>query len=741
MKKALLLLSTLLLLPTLLFAGQKVTGDLQVTNLTDGSALFSGADGVISQDRQSYLFNNTENRLSLLPSRGSENVTNGTFTGNATGWTVPSGMAYSSNSVSKTSNGTGALVQNFTPYTLREYELSYIITNWTVGTVTPSIGGWTGTAVSANGTYTERFTAVSTGNITFTPSNTARFTIDTISLKVTTGSNTKSNLNVGGLSVEGSWSNGTPNTTRAMTFNNDGSYTWTDYRFAGVLRGSQGANSSGGYDVYMSGGNYFALYGGNSGLTSNSLYSYNYPSAFVHYGDGRFGNDVSTGTTADATSTIDNYGTTALDVNTLAASGSIDGTATLWILDAASAEACSGTASTACASHGSEGDCGNYNSHGGCTWNPGNSCAVFSYESGMGSCIGTSGCNPSTGSCSGGDESTCLSSDDSYGGNCSWDYTSSTCGSFTNTTDCNAASPCYANVSSDCGTFTDGGGDGSACATQPECSYDSGSGVCSNYYFTSCDGDNSSYTCNGSYYSGDCTGVYGSGCSGTPSCSGISVANCPSETGCSVVSSLSASLPDGETCPNRLYGVSSDSSGNQDVIITPYSGQTINKASTYTLSNNTDAAIFAYKKKTRSCNIYSTEGACTPSGCTPNKPYCSYDTMMSTCSGDSGYVCSAHNGDQSGCEAQQYFLSCDGIETVSKNWHVFADMKANDLESSGTCTSSASTTCTATVVSGCKPVCSMTTSVSTTMRCAVSGTTLTATFGTSGTNTANYVCF
>ena len=65
----------------------------------------------------------------------------------------------------------------------------------------------------------------------------------------------------------------------------------------------------------------------------------------------------------------------------------------------------------------------------------------------------------------------------------------------------------------------------------------------------------------------------------------------------------------------------------------------------------------------------------------------------------------------------------------------------SDTKTAGSCTSSSSTTCTATVRSGCHPVCSMTTSVSTTWRCSVSSTTLTVTFGTSGTNTANYICF
>jgi hypothetical protein len=64
----------------------------------------------------------------------------------------------------------------------KKYRLSYVITNWTVGTVTPSLGGDTGTAVGADGTHVEYFTATATTNLKFTPTNASRFTIDTVSL-------------------------------------------------------------------------------------------------------------------------------------------------------------------------------------------------------------------------------------------------------------------------------------------------------------------------------------------------------------------------------------------------------------------------------------------------------------------------------------------------------------------------------------------------------------------------------
>ena len=42
-----------------------------------------------------------------------------------------------------------------------------------------------------------------------------------------------------------------------MTIENSGTYSWLDWTFSGTRKVAMGANSSGGFDVYMSGGNYF----------------------------------------------------------------------------------------------------------------------------------------------------------------------------------------------------------------------------------------------------------------------------------------------------------------------------------------------------------------------------------------------------------------------------------------------------------------------------------------------------
>jgi hypothetical protein len=652
-----------------------------------GSVLFVGgttASPTFAQDNQNLNFNDTANRLSVFTTLGSEVVTNGTFTGSATGWTVGSGYAYSSNTVVKSSNGTAALSQSLSVYAQREYLLTYTISAWTVGTVTPSVGSFTGTAVSANGTYTERF--VSTTNpstLSFTPSNTARFTIDSVSVKPLIGTSTTSNINTGGLSVEGSWSNSSPGTTRAQTFNNDGSYSWTDYRFAGVLRGAFGANSSGGIDAYTSGGNGFAFYNGNSGLTSNALYSYNYVNYFYHYGyasfggNGQFGGSVGagTGSSTSPTSTLQTAGSTALKVKRITSSQNIDGSATIWLADATNASACTGTPSqTACSTYTGSGQA-TCESHLPCVWTPGSSCSAFNYESGMGSCLGTSGCSPDTSSCSSAyDQSSCEAQDDSYGGSCAWSGTDcsgldeSSCGSY-------SGSGCTQNFG-DCSPYSDGGGDGSACyAYNAGCSYDSGTGACTGTPYLNCTG--TYYQCTGTYYTGNCSGTYGAACSGTVQCSSYSSSGpCASETGCSWTSVLNATLPDGETCPDRTYWIKNDSSGGADVVILPYPGTTpsttIEKTTSLTLASYQDGVQIAYYKKTYDCSNYSTAGACTPTGCTANYSNCSYNTGDNTCSGDGGSVCSAHNGNQSACEAQTYFSYCSGTEVQSKNWYVLS---------------------------------------------------------------------
>lgn len=640
-----------------------------ITSGTKGSVLFIDPASTLAQDNRQFYYDFTFKRLSLFSGVGSEQLTNPNFTGSATGWTVPAGMAYSSNSVSKTSNGTGALTQSVSLYNLREYQLTYTISNHTAGTITPSVGSFTGTAVSANGTYTERFVITSTAVLAFTPSNTARFTIDSVSIVPMIGTNTRSNLNVGGISVEGNWSNGSPGTTRAMTFNNDGSNSWIDYRFAGTLRAAAWVSSSWEYSIYSSGGNYLGLYSGNSGLTVNQLYCYIYPTAIVHTWYGAFASGVNAGSSNANTSTLQTQGGTALKTKIVTENTTLDNTATHWLADASSA-ACTGTPSvTSCSTYTGSGQA-TCESHLPCSWFAGSSCGGFSYEYGMGTCTWTSWCSADTTTCAwAGDQTSCESQDDSYGGSCAWTLGTNTCPSFGDYTTCDANSPCYSDNSGDCNTLSDGGGDGTNCATQPQCSYDSGTGVCSGNYFTSCAGDNSVYSCTGDYYTGNCSGTYGASCNGTATCGWyVTSGACTAEAGCTWATSLNLNLPDGDTCPDRTYWIKNDSTSGADVVLVPYSGQTVEKASTYTLTTYQQSVHIAYFKRTKDCSVYTTAGACTPTWCTANYSACSWDSGSNICSGN--VVCDGI-GDQMTCEWTTYFTSCTGNEILAKNWYIY----------------------------------------------------------------------
>lgn len=133
---------------------------------------------------------------------GSELTTNGTFTGNATGWTLGTGWAYSSNTVTKNADGTGTLTPT-TPLSIvggKLYRITFDISARTVGSVTVTMGGVTCPTIQENAT-TRQFLvlATSTANLTFTPTNTSRFTIDNVSVMEVTGgtANIRHNLGVG----------------------------------------------------------------------------------------------------------------------------------------------------------------------------------------------------------------------------------------------------------------------------------------------------------------------------------------------------------------------------------------------------------------------------------------------------------------------------------------------------------------------------------------------------------------
>lgn len=126
---------------------------------------------------------------SLGPIRSANMVTNGTFTGDSTGWTVATDQwTYGANAMAKDADGTGTITQATCAAVVDSiYEVVHTISSWSVGTVTPSMGGVNGVARGADGTFKEYMKATATTAITFTPSNTSRFTEDDIACYKLTG--------------------------------------------------------------------------------------------------------------------------------------------------------------------------------------------------------------------------------------------------------------------------------------------------------------------------------------------------------------------------------------------------------------------------------------------------------------------------------------------------------------------------------------------------------------------------
>lgn len=433
-------------------------------------------------------------------------------------------------------------------------------------------------------------------------------------------------------------SNGTPGTTRLVSLNNTGQNTWVDFNFSGTRKSSFGADSQGQVIVDAS---------SNNGLVvrvSNTAYHYLGNGVLLTYGYGGFQSGINAGSTNINTSTLQSSGGTALKVARLIVDTTLDNSYTKIIADATGNSSCTGTPTYDCNHWTNQTDCELRNAHGGpCVWNAGNPCSAFDNEFGMGNCLANSPCSASTNSCVGPtDESTCIAQDDTYGGDCIFN----------------------AETTGDCSAFSDGGGDGAICMSTPGCSYDSGTGVCSGtYVITPAD-------CSGTYYTGSCTGTYGESCSGTASCAGIiGSSNCGGEAGCSYVTRIQLYLPDLTTCPDRDYWIINGASGGEDAIIYPYSGQTVNMASSYTISNYNDGIHISPYNDTRSCASLAETPCGTTTGCTQNYSNCAWDAGGNVCNGGTG--CSGYS-DEGSCNAATYFSSCSGTYVVSKNWYVWS---------------------------------------------------------------------
>lgn len=248
------------------------------------------------------------------------------------------------------------------------------------------------------------------------------------------------------------------------------------------------------------------------------------------------------------------------------------------LVDASAAFACSGTPSTQCPGYSDQTNCEANSNHGfsclwsgaqacstydgtnistcttghpGCTWDTA-SCSAFNNNSGA--CVAQAGCSypGNAGACSdfNGNPAACVAqSPCAYPGNlgnCT-DYNG-------NEATCLATTGCTPQYTN-CSAYSDGGGDGTACAAaNPLCSYDTMTGICSgspyassclgNYDTGACTGTYDTGVCNGTYDLNTCSGTYGT-CSGTVICGHFNSdpTGCTAESGCSGATQADITLP------------------------------------------------------------------------------------------------------------------------------------------------------------------------------------------------------
>ena len=139
--------------------------------------------------KASYVETFDLNGLPIGAKRSANLVTNGTFTGAITGWTIGAAWQYTTGTAEKFQAGTTTLSQaTCLPTTGNIYEVVYTIAGYSTDTVRASFGGVNGVARGADGTFKEYVKATdSTSALTFTPTNTNRCTIDDVAVYTLTG--------------------------------------------------------------------------------------------------------------------------------------------------------------------------------------------------------------------------------------------------------------------------------------------------------------------------------------------------------------------------------------------------------------------------------------------------------------------------------------------------------------------------------------------------------------------------
>jgi len=120
-------------------------------------------------------------RATLTTYPATSEITNGDI-GGGTGWTAGTNWSVAAGKAVKASSTATATFAHdtFAATVGHTYRTVYTISGYASGALTIGLGGASGTARTADGTYTEDITATTTGGLAFTPSGTSAMSIDDV---------------------------------------------------------------------------------------------------------------------------------------------------------------------------------------------------------------------------------------------------------------------------------------------------------------------------------------------------------------------------------------------------------------------------------------------------------------------------------------------------------------------------------------------------------------------------------
>lgn len=125
----------------------------------------------VATDFYARAFSTQESTDRVTNGTFAEYVTNGAFASDTgwtkgTGWTIAAGVATATGAISTSLSQTSAitLIEGYT------YTITFTVTAFTAGTITPNVGGTAGTARGSAATFTETIVAGSTQTLEFTTS-------------------------------------------------------------------------------------------------------------------------------------------------------------------------------------------------------------------------------------------------------------------------------------------------------------------------------------------------------------------------------------------------------------------------------------------------------------------------------------------------------------------------------------------------------------------------------------------